>query len=233
MNKPIICIDGGGGYDPRFECESWATNKTYVNAVSAAGGIPVLCYDDACAEDMAKECDGLILTGAFVYIPRPELRARGTAVGQPKRVKLDRALYEAFKAAGKPIYGICLGEQYINVYEGGTIKWRFATKEGVEHMLTSHSVKTEPGSVISNIWGDGFFVNSRHSNAIDSLAPTLKATAWSPDGIIEAVEHKELPIWGFQFHPERMRGDMKDPLSGPDSTPLFKFFVDKCLEYRK
>ena len=111
MNKPIICIDGGGGYDPRFECESWATNKTYVNAVSAAGGIPVLCYDDACAEDMAKECDGLILTGAFVYIPRQELRARGTAVGRPKRVKLDRALYEAFKAAGKPIYGICLGEQ--------------------------------------------------------------------------------------------------------------------------
>ncbi len=50
---------------------------------------------------------------------------------------------------------------------------------------------------------------------------------------IEAIEHETLPIYCFQFHPERMRGDVPDPPFGPDSTPLFKWFGDKCLEFRK
>lgn len=231
MKKPYICIDGGGGIDPVFETDSWATNKTYVNAVVAAGGVPVLCYDDECPEVMAEKCDGLVLCGAFGYAPKPELREKGGPAGAA-RVALDRRLYEAFKKAGKPIFGICLGQQYINVYEGGTLKFRFAQQEGVEHMLSSHTIKTEPGSMIREVWGEEFWINSRHSNAIDELAPTLKVTAWSKDGIIEAVEHKECPIWAFQFHPERMRGDMPEPLNGPDSTPLFGWFVNKCMEMR-
>jgi putative glutamine amidotransferase len=233
MSKPIICLDGGGGITPGFEVECWVTNKTYVNAVAAGGGVPLLCYDDQAPEDMAKICDGLILCGAFGYAPRPELRARSSATAGRKRLELDERLYRAFKAEGKPIYGICLGQQYINLYEGGINKNRFPSKEGVEHMLNSHTVKTEPGSLIREIWGEEFYVNSRHSNAITKLAEGFKVTAWSPDGIIEAIESIDKPIWGFQFHPERMRGDMPEPLNGPDSTPLFAWFVNKCAELKK
>ncbi|MBE6994055.1 MAG: gamma-glutamyl-gamma-aminobutyrate hydrolase family protein [Ruminococcaceae bacterium] len=233
MSKPLICINGGGAYDPKFEREGWATNKSYAAGVAAAGGVPVLMYEDGCAEDMAALCDGLILTGSFSYSPRPQLAERNGSVAGRKRVQLDRELYFAFKKAGKPIFGICLGEQIINVFEGGTNKNHFAIREGVEHIISSHTVETVPGSFIEKVWGTGFWVNSRHGNAIKDVAPGFKVTALSPDGIIEATEHETLPIWGFQFHPERMRGDRPDPLNGPDSTPLFAAFVEKCAEYRK
>lgn len=53
-------------------------------------------------------------------------------------------------------------------------------------------------------------------------------TARSLDGIIEAIEHKTLPVFSVQFHPERMRGDAPNPAFGPDGTELFKYFVDLC-----
>ena len=66
MSKPVILINGGPAYDKTFEEDSWGINKTYVMAVGAAGGAPVLCADDYSAEDYAQVCDGLILTGAPV-----------------------------------------------------------------------------------------------------------------------------------------------------------------------
>ena len=228
MRRPVILINGGPAFDKSFECDSWGINKTYVQAVGAAGGAPVLCAEDYSAEDYAKVCDGLILTGSFSYCPRPELRDRLSQIGQSIRVVYDRKLFEAFKNEGKPIFGVCLGQQIINVFLGGTLSSNFKMERGVEHMLSAHKIKTQPGSLIDQIWGSDFYVNSRHNNAIEELAPGLKATAWSPDGIIEAVEHETLPIYAFQFHPERMRGDLPDPPMGPDSTELFKWFVEKC-----
>lgn len=228
MKKPVILINGGPAFDKMFESDSWGINKTYVHAVGAAGGAPVLCADDFSAEEYAQVCDGLILTGSFSYCPRMELRDRLSQVGQRERVVFDRKLFEAFKAAGKPIFGICLGEQIINLFLGGTLYCNFKYRDGIEHMMTAHSIRTEPGSLLREVFGEEFYVNSRHNNAIETLAPGLKVTAWSPDGVIEAVEHETLPIYGFQFHPERMRGDLPEPPMGPDTTPLFRWFVDRC-----
>ncbi len=230
MRKPVILINGGPAFDKTFEENSWGINKTYVHAVGAAGGAPVLCAEDDSAEDYAAVCDGLILTGSFSYCPRLELKDRLERVGQPARVILDKKLFQAFKDAGKPILGICLGQQIINLFLGGTVNTNFKYETGVEHMMTSHTIKTELGSILRELFGEEFYVNSRHNNAIVDLAPDLKATAWSPDGIIEAVEHKSLPIWATQFHPERMRGDVPEPPMGPDFTPLFQWFVDRCRQ---
>jgi anthranilate synthase component 2 len=51
---------------------------------------------------------------------------------------------------------------------------------------------------------DGFRVTRYHSLAIerDSLPAELEITAWSDDGEIMGVRHRELPIEGVQFHPE-------------------------------
>jgi len=38
MSKPLICINGGGAYDPKFEREGWATNKSYAAGVAAVRG---------------------------------------------------------------------------------------------------------------------------------------------------------------------------------------------------
>ena len=233
MRKPVILINGGPAFDKTFEGNSSGINKTYVHAVGAAGGAPVLCSGEDSAEDYADVCDGLILTGSFSYCPRLELKDRLERVGQPARVEFDKKLFWAFKEAGKPIFGICLGQRIMNLFLGGTVSINFKYKDGVEHMMTSHLIRTEPGSVLHELFGAEFYVNSRHNNAIEDLAPGFKATAWSPDGIIEAVEHETLPIWATQFHPERMRGDIPEPPMGPDTTPLFRWFVGKCQGNRQ
>jgi putative glutamine amidotransferase len=95
-------------------------------------------------------------------------------------------------------------------------------------MLSSHTVETTEGSLLHRLFGKNFVINSRHNDRIGELASTLRATAYSPDGVIEAVEHVSLPVYAVQWHPERMRGDIPDPPAGQNMDPLFNWFVQFC-----
>jgi gamma-glutamyl-gamma-aminobutyrate hydrolase PuuD len=79
-----------------------------------------------------------------------------------------------------------------------------------------------------DIFGDDFYVNSIHNVKVKTLADCFKVSALSPDGVIEAYEHKTLPIYCFQWHPERMRGDFPDMPYGPDTDVLFDTFIEMC-----
>lgn len=81
-----------------------------------------------------------------------------------------------------------------------------------------------PGSILHELFGEKFKTNSTHHQAIKQLAPGLKATAHSIEGIVEAFEHESLPIFGTQFHPERLSGKYNDGRT-PDFTPLFRRFI--------
>ena len=83
MKKPVILINGGPAFDKMFESDSWGINKTYVHAVGAAGGAPVLCADDFSAEEYAQVCDGLILTGKDQRGTEEMLETAGRATGAP------------------------------------------------------------------------------------------------------------------------------------------------------
>ena len=137
---------------------------------------------------------------------------------------------DAFVKAGKPVFGICLGLQCINLYFGGTLADGFKFKDGVEHMMCAHNCLAGEDSVVGKIFGSEFMINSRHNRKIDTLAPGLKAVAFSPDGVIEEVQHESLPVWAVEWHPERMRGDHREPPEGPDTTPLFQWFCGVCKE---
>ena len=50
------------------------------------------------------------------------------------------------------------------------------------------------------------------------------------DNVIEEVQHESLPVWAVEWHPERMRGDHREPPEGPDTTPLFQWFCGVCKE---
>jgi putative glutamine amidotransferase len=204
-------------------------NKTYTSAVLAGGGLPLLALGGA--EDAAEYCeatDALILTGTAHLVPRPELLPRLIRLEDPVRNAFDEALYREFKRTRKPILGICLGHQMINTYEGGSLLHDFKLTDGVEHMLTAHEVISAEGSVLRALFGEKFTVNSRHNDRIDALAATLTAAAFSPDGVIEAIEHRENPIYAVQWHPERQRGATPEPRDGPDMTPLFTWFTGQC-----
>jgi putative glutamine amidotransferase len=65
-----------------------------------------------------------------------------------------------------------------------------------------HAVRAQPGSVAALVLADVEQVNSIHHQAVADPGQTLHATAWSHDGVIEAVEAPGL--LGVQWHPERL-----------------------------
>ncbi len=190
----------------------------YVNMVTRAGGTPFILpnlVDPSRAEEVLENMDALILTGGadlspFMYGENPLFE---TNPAPKRRDDMDTALYHAARKKGLPIIGICRGMQLINVLEGGTL-WQDLPsqcpkipphrKEEAENGI-SHYVTAEADSFLGKTVGERFIVNSLHHQAIREMAPGLRVTAMSDDGIIEAFEGTEGPLLlCTQFHIERL-----------------------------
>ena len=101
--------------------------------------------------------------------------------------------------AGKiPILGVCLGHQSIGYAFGGTVLRSSSLMHG----------KTSPifhdGQELFAGLPNPFLATRYHSLIVDrpTLPECLEVTAWIENGEIMGLRHKELPIWGVQFHPE-------------------------------
>lgn len=228
--KPIIMITWGPCIDSKFFTQGMMLSKAFAWAVSNNGGIPLVALDHhGCTPDeYAEMADGLLMPGAMYYNPlkngTPEQKFEGVS---RKEAHLSD-LYQAFKKAGKPILGICDGYQKINCEEGGTLMLSIADKWHTTHFLMEHPVLIEEGSWLYAALGGESFVNSYHNFALGEIAPSLKVTARAPEGVPEAIEHKTLPIYGVQFHPERMRGDVVFPVQGGDGDIIMRRFIELC-----
>lgn len=127
-------------------------------------------------------------------------------------------LIKKFVKAGKPVFGICRGEQLINVYFGGTLKQNISN-----HGSGLHNIKTKSGSRMRRLYGKKTSVNSSHHQAVQKLGKGLTATAWAEDGTIEAIEYDKLPVFAVQWHPELM---------GSKGNIVLKDFLKLCKKYR-
>ena len=115
----------------------------------------------------------------------------------PKEAGICISLLQHF--AGKlPLLGVCLGHQAIGEAFGGNV----IRAKQVMHGKTSSIAHTGVG-VFQNI-PTPYTVIRYHSLAIEraSLPDCLEVTAWTDDGEIMGVRHKELDVQGVQFHPE-------------------------------
>ena len=115
----------------------------------------------------------------------------------PAEAGISVAAIEYF--AGKlPILGVCLGHQAIGAAFGGKI----VRAQALMHGKTSVITTTQQG-VFTGL-PEQFTVNRYHSLAIEksSCPEVLEVTAWTDDGEIMGVRHRELAIEGVQFHPE-------------------------------
>ena len=207
-----ILISVGKGADP--------TN--YVRAVEQAGGIPLAMY----LPEPDLSCDGLILAGGGDM--EPSLfgqENRGSDSIDPARDRAELALLDAFAAAGKPILGICRGHQVVNVWAGGTLIQDLSAKNAVHRRVDRDKVHWAHGEsgVLRELYGARFCVNSAHHQAVDAVGRDLEVTARSEDGVVEAMEHRTLPILTTQFHPERMTGP-----EVADGGLLFRWFLQCC-----
>ncbi|MDR0844763.1 MAG: gamma-glutamyl-gamma-aminobutyrate hydrolase family protein [Tannerella sp.] len=195
--------------------------EPYFQSVALAGGAPVLIpvtTDIPALTAIVESLDGLILSGGgdidphfFGEEPVPELEGvdsyRDTSDLLLLRLALNRQL---------PVMGICRGHQLINVALGGTLYQDIHTgfsANALQHSqpesrdCATHTVTfTGAPSKLRTIFEgkDTIHVNSFHHQAVKDLAPELIATAVSPDGLNEALEHPEYPLFSVQWHPEEM-----------------------------
>lgn len=177
------------------------TLPNYARAVRRAGGVPRFSLSLRDAEG----CGGLLLPGGGDLDPalygQPN---QGSAPPDPGLDALELALLRRFTAERKPVLGICRGCQAINVFYGGTLHQDIPGHSQTEGRDRLHRVAAADGSLSQRLFGPACTVNSAHHQAVDRLGEGLAAEAWAEDGVVEALRHETLPVWGLQWHPERL-----------------------------
>ena len=181
--------------------------RAYGDAVRAAGGLALLLpQEDAIA--LLGIVDALVLAGGGDLDPGT-YGGTGPANGvDPARDEVELALAHAAIEAGVPVLGVCRGLQVLAVAYGGTL-------HGVQgHVLpeTGHHVRTAAGSTVHALLGDTATTSALHQQAVSDLGPAWRASAWTDDGVIEAIEPTD-PAWralGVQWHPELTRAPFRD-----------------------
>ena len=196
---------------PETNCVSVQT--AYTESISAAGHMPFVLpvqTNRAAVARMLESVDALLLCGGEDVDPARYGAAPSPLLGKVnlKRDAWEFLLLDEAVKRRLPVVGICRGCQVINVYFGGTL-WQDLPSERpseiVHRSKELHAIRIEPGSRLAGCLGsESLQVNTAHHQAVKDLAPGFRATAFAPDGVVEAIESETLPIAGVQFHPEKL-----------------------------
>ncbi len=171
--------------------------------VAAAGGIPCPISWHAEPDALLDRLDGLVLSGGEDVDPRRS-GAPGARDVDLRRDAFELALLDAALARGLPVLGICRGMQLANVALGGSIRIVGAhhDRRDLPFATRAHRVECDPATAVGAGYGRLAHVNSVHRQAVDRLATSLTAAAWSPDGLVEAAVDRAGSILCVQWHPE-------------------------------
>lgn len=210
--------------------------ESYYNSIYLAGAQPVIVPMTADRKELrriVRRCDGIVLVGGCDVAPEYYGEEPHPMLGtlSAMRDSSDFALLDIAVKAGKPVLGICRGEQLVNVYFGGTLYQDIPSQHpdstvvhSGPYMEKSHSVVFDSTTMIGQIFGvDTLEVNSCHHQAVKDLAPGLTSAAVSPDGLCEAYENVSANILAVQFHPEAFAQS-----ADPSFLPLFTAFIQLC-----
>lgn len=215
----------------------------YIQAILKAGGAPVIIpaiTDGATLRAIVANLDGIVLTGGAdlnpLWYEQQPVEALQTV--DPVRDAYELKLLKLATDRNIPVLGICRGEQLINIAFGGTLYQDIPSQRPAYHIkhvqdlpaeAVSHSAWVTPGSQLAAILGQSEVkVNSRHHQAVQTIAPGFRAVAFAADSVIEAIEAwPDRPILGVQWHPESLAW-------GGDTTmlKLFRFLVGKADTFR-
>ena len=192
-------------------------NVDYVNAIIKAGALPVLIpvtANEQYLNEILNHIDALLVTGGedvnpIVYNESYHLLQGDSSY---ERDMFDISMIKKCVELKKPMLGICRGLQIINVAFGGTLYQDISEvsdsvhnhRQKEEKYYPIHYITNEKDSFLYSIFNERCAVNSFHHQSIKVLGDGIKVTSRADDGVVEAIEHVELPIYGVQFHPEMM-----------------------------
>ncbi|HZH89963.1 MAG TPA: gamma-glutamyl-gamma-aminobutyrate hydrolase family protein [Pyrinomonadaceae bacterium] len=225
-----------------LDTERFYLARAYSEALEAAGGVPVhlsLIPKADYIETILDKLDGVLLPGSasdvdplrYGHEPHPKLGAV-----HPLRDETDALVLREVERRAMPLLAICFGLQIWNVARGGTLIQDIESQmpeailheQGAPRGRRSHRVRLLGESGLAELaGGESALVNSHHHQAIETVGEGLRATAWTADGLIEALEDQRTDRWayGVQWHPEI---DWEDD---DFSENLFKSFIEAALDY--
>jgi anthranilate synthase/aminodeoxychorismate synthase-like glutamine amidotransferase len=144
--------------------------------------------DERIADEIPPGYDGIVL---------------GPGPGRPADAGRTLGIVREAAQTGRPLFGVCLGLQAIGEAFGGQV----VHAPGLMHGKTS--TITHDGTGVFAGLPAAFSATRYHSLCVghDGFPAALRANAASDDGVIQGLHHRELPIYGVQFHPESILTD--------------------------
>jgi putative glutamine amidotransferase len=210
------------GEPPQHEM---ALGLTYMRAIELAGGVPVVLppLGNGIAT-LLDRLDGICLSGGPDLDPAAYGARAHEQLGptEPELDHFELELARAADAAGMPLLGICRGAQALNVARGGTLHQHVEGHRQTELATQPvHAVRIAPRSRASRVLKTrATQVNSFHHQAVDELGDGLVASAWAPDGTVEAIEDRRHPfLLAVQWHAETL-------VDAPSQLALFRALVE-------
>jgi putative glutamine amidotransferase len=219
-----------------LETERFYLARFYSEAVAGAGGVPIhlsLIPDAEVVGEVVSRLDGVLLPGSasdvdpLRYGSEPHAKLGPV---HPLKDETDLLVLKELEARRLPLLAICFGMQVWNVFRGGSLIQDIASEvpkalkheQGAPRERPSHRISVKPEGLLASLAREpSALVNSHHHQALERLGEGLHASAWSSDGLVEAVEDTSEGRWalGVQWHPEL--GWVTDGLSGA----IFSSFV--------
>lgn len=224
--RPFILVSsdyqapGAGVTEPRVRparAKTWL-GMAYVEAVRAAGGIPVLVPPgEPHLEDLLARADGILLTGGHFDI-HPSYygeAVRGRLDNPlPARTDVELGLARMALARDLPILGICGGMQALAVAAGGRLIQDLAGppetllhEQPTDPATPWHPVRVTCAGLL--LFPKEIAVNSTHHQAVADAGADFEVVGRSPDGVAEIITATRARFaWGTQSHPELL-GDAR------------------------
>jgi len=242
--RPVIGLNMSLETGKRSAGDELRVPLHYVDAVISAGGIPVClppAERDAWPDAVLSRLDGVLLIGGDDYLPghyggHPQ--PQGELMPE-RRDRFDMMFARwGLDETDLPVLGICGGHQLLSLVQGGALVQDIRTewvppegqatlphsgreRRGVMKRRFRHLVCMEPGSLAARVTGTEpgsmLSANSFHHQAVapHRIGRDLCATAWAPDGVVEAIEPAPGSTWaksgrfilGVQWHPEQLSSD--------------------------
>jgi len=215
--------------------------EDYRQAILHAGGDVRLVDPSISIEEALAGVDGLLLTGGGDVEPSLYGEPPHPTVSDvdPPRDTFEIGLINAARRRDLPIFAICRGVQILNVAAGGTLVQDIPSQVpgALNHSLAvpqhqpydlAHEVWVEKDSLLAKLLGDRLVgsdtceVNSRHHQAVKTVAPGFRVSATAPDGVIEAIEDPAARFClGVEWHPENFwrTGEFR---------PLYEGFLEEA-----